>query len=234
MHAVMLGMAMGLVGVNTGWRVLPEGGVEFILQIAPTELDLFKSEKEVVCDVRPELGQVRVFRVIVGNYVLPRQNPPQAPPTSAPSAKPTWTGWAGSPNPLRDFLLRTTTRLWDPGAYRPVPVPSAPAKRPQETKAVPSSVSADRKAPAATDHATRPQPQPDKKQPAPPSPLLPTKPWMPFTVAVVAFFGSFGGNLYLLWILGETRARYRALLHRHMRSRHRPEKTRDELPAYES
>lgn len=240
MHAVMLGVTLGLVGLDVGWRPLPGGGVEYILQIAPNELELFKSDKEIACDVQPHLRDVRSLRVLLGNYILPRQDPPQSPPPSAPSPKQASAGWGGSADPLRDFLIRATTRLWDPARLRPLARPSEvalskePSKKAKEAPTGPGTLPTPHTAEVASDRKPQPQSQPDKKLPATQPPILPTKPWMPFTVAVVAFFGSFGGNLYLLWILRETRARYRALLHRHLRSRHRREEARDQLAAYDS
>jgi hypothetical protein len=43
------------------------------------------------------------------------------------------------------------------------------------------------------------------------------KPWFPFTIAVLALFGSLGGNVYMGWITWETRARYHALVRRRKR-----------------
>ena len=42
----------------------------------------------------------------------------------------------------------------------------------------------------------------------------PPKPWMPLVLVSFVLFASLGGNAYLLWIAGEFRRRYRALLRR--------------------
>ena len=40
------------------------------------------------------------------------------------------------------------------------------------------------------------------------------KPWLPFTVSLLALFASLGGNVYLGWLHLESRAKYRRLLER--------------------
>jgi len=42
----------------------------------------------------------------------------------------------------------------------------------------------------------------------------PPKPWMPLVLVSFVLFASLGGNAYLLWIVGDFRRRYRALVRR--------------------
>ena len=90
MVAIVLGMALGLPGSDAGWRPLPGGGVEYIIQIAPSELELFQ-KYGLEGDVRPDLRDIRSYRVVVGNDVLPRQDPPKPRPTAPRPSTPS--GW---------------------------------------------------------------------------------------------------------------------------------------------
>lgn len=61
------------IGVDVGWQPAPEGGLEYIIQIEPETLDQLRSGQEVVVGIRPELRDVRRYRIIVGDGPLPRE-----------------------------------------------------------------------------------------------------------------------------------------------------------------
>src|SRR3990172_2920279 len=62
-----------VVGTDVGWRRLPDGGMEYIIQIEPHMLDMLKSGEQIVSDIPPELWEVRSYRITVGTDELPRE-----------------------------------------------------------------------------------------------------------------------------------------------------------------
>lgn len=70
--AVCLGFLM--VG-QVGWRPLPEGGIEYIIQINPELLALLQQGDAFCSDVPPELHDVRSYRIVCGSAPVPREYP---------------------------------------------------------------------------------------------------------------------------------------------------------------
>lgn len=94
MHTLMLCLAAAVLGIDYGWERRTEGGVEYIIQLDPQTLDAMRAGEPIGSDVRPEAGEVRSFRIVVGTKQLPREapaSPPRAtkvaePPPAAPHA----------------------------------------------------------------------------------------------------------------------------------------------------
>lgn len=78
MNAVLLMAATTLVGIDVGYQPLPEGGVEYIIQIEPQLLDRLAKGEDLESAVPPELD-VRRYRITVGNAILPRELPTSSP-----------------------------------------------------------------------------------------------------------------------------------------------------------
>lgn len=225
MHALTLGIAWGLLGLDVGWRPAAGGGVEYIIQIAPHELELFK-QNGIEGDIPPQLRDIRMYRVVVGNDVLPRQDPPpQSASVSTRSSDST-------PSPAFPLPGATQTKAYNPFASLSSLVSRYPfgqvatesgkfdSTRADSAKAVPSKEPTRSKAASPerwwVDGQTKVERFPARasvKEPQEPPKEIP-KPWLPFTAAVLALFGSLGGNLYMGWITWETRAKYHALVKR--------------------
>ena len=83
MNSLMLAVAAASLSLDVGWQPVPEGGVEYIIQIEPQLLESLKRQ-DVWSDVPPGLD-IRRYRITVGNETLPRQQPPPSePPRSEP------------------------------------------------------------------------------------------------------------------------------------------------------
>jgi hypothetical protein len=224
MHAVILGVTWGLMGLDVGWRALPGGGVEYIIQIAPHELEVFKQDKSIEGDIPAQLRDIRSYRIVVGNDVLPKQDPPKtaatapAPPTS-PLRPESPTTTAGQRKASGSNFYSPLTSLWD--RYPFAQSASDPAKRTgQQEPSGPKKTSADRT-------FDEKQPKSDRTTPKD-TPKETPKPWTPFIAVVVVLCGSLGGNLYMGWITWETRARYHALVRRRKKAeRHLREKAHE-------
>jgi hypothetical protein len=104
-------VASAVLGIQFGWEPQPEGGVQYIIQLNPDALEALRSGEPIESDIRPELlGEVRSFRIVVGEKKLSHQLPARpAALLAAPAALP--------PNPASKPLAE------QPAAY----VAAAPA-----------------------------------------------------------------------------------------------------------
>lgn len=97
MSGAILAAIMLTVGVNYGWKQLPDGKFEYIIQIEPQLLDAMKDGEDIFSDLPPSFRGVRSFRIVVGTGMPPREGNPQA--AEAPAAN-SVTPPAASPKPL--------------------------------------------------------------------------------------------------------------------------------------
>ena len=83
MHTILLCIATASVGINAGWQRMPEGGMQYIIQLDPETLQSLREGAEIESDVQPSAGEVRSFKIVMGTRQLPRDAPP-APKATAP------------------------------------------------------------------------------------------------------------------------------------------------------
>jgi hypothetical protein len=72
MHPAPLLVALAL-GVDVGWKPLPEGGLEYIIQIEPELLNSLRSGQTISSDVPLVLRDIRRYRIQVGDGRLPQE-----------------------------------------------------------------------------------------------------------------------------------------------------------------
>jgi hypothetical protein len=77
MHALMVLVAASAFGVDVGWEPLPDGGLEYIIQIEPQLLDTLLKGHDLVSELPAGLN-VKRYRITVGDAKLPRENEPAA------------------------------------------------------------------------------------------------------------------------------------------------------------
>ena len=79
-------VATALLGIEAGWKPLPEGGVEYHIQIEPHVLEALKSGEAIYSDVPPHVRNVRAYKITVGTEEgLPRELPVDVDTTGAES-----------------------------------------------------------------------------------------------------------------------------------------------------
>lgn len=221
-------IAAVLLGVDAGWQPLPEGGVEYIIQIEPELLETLKSGEPIQSDVPSYVKDVRAYRITVGTGKVPRELPPKEapspdqaaaradrppsdpflPPPRAPSFWPDLSGEVpslrqpGAESPTAPELIEPApdSRPIDvrPTGYHERPAPGPKPELPQGPSVGPESES---KSPSEQE-PRREESRQDTTERA----------WTPLIVALFTLFGSLGANLYLGWITWNTRSRYRALI----------------------
>lgn len=73
MHGITL-LLIAAIGVDVGWKPTENGELEYIIQIAPEQLQALKTGDVIEVGVRPMLRSVRRYRIVVGTDPLPRQS----------------------------------------------------------------------------------------------------------------------------------------------------------------
>jgi hypothetical protein len=176
-------IAVVLLGIDVGWRPLPDGGVEYQIQIEPQVIETLKAGQPIYSDIPRNVKDVRAYRITVGTEQLTRELPATEEVKSADA-------------PLIPNLI-----LPDPES-RPIDDVQQTAEN------VDSAVE-----PARAElkpESTSPSEQGAQKEK--PQPAEATRPWVPLTIALFTLFGSLGANVYLGWITWGVRSRYRALV----------------------
>lgn len=89
--AFLIGLGVALLvsstvsAVEVGWRPDPRGGIEYIIQLAPQELQGWEGDSVLASsDVPAGLPPIRSYRIVVGTEPLPRETP--APSVDTPPA----------------------------------------------------------------------------------------------------------------------------------------------------
>ena len=219
MYGTLACLTMMALGIEVGWQPLPDGGMEYIIQIEPHMLETLQSGEDFTSDIPPDLRGVRNYRITVGTGRVPRVQP-EPPATEPPrplqgSVNPSPTGPFVGPFALAGNPAAASEPPKMPGPIRSAESPSdlvsprAPRTLPPAAGSKPLGEQAatflEQEVSGAGDGAT----QPDVEEGSDPP-----KPWMPLTLSVAAMFGAIGGMLYFAWIAWDYRRRYRGLLER--------------------
>lgn len=126
MHALLLCFASVAVGIEVGWQRMPEGGMEYIIQLDPQTLETLRAGRTIHSDIPPAAGEVRSYRIVVGTKKLPHETPPTPRPLAPdPGLKPLAertaafmqpTDVSGKPQPMPkvDVLPEEPQKPWLP------------------------------------------------------------------------------------------------------------------------
>ena len=197
-------IAAVLLGVDAGWQPLPDGGVQYLIQIEPQLLETLASGEPIQSDVPSFVKDVRSYRITVGTAELPRELPaePFVPPPTTPPSLPDasaglpWLRQPGTESPPVPNIIEPAadSEPIDARAAGYLEEPSVPSK--------PQTKSPSEQAPRQD------EPQPEQTEGL----------WPPLVVTLFTLFGSLGANLYLGWVTWNTRSRYRSLLEERIHS----------------
>jgi hypothetical protein len=194
----MLCVAAVALGIDVGWQPLPEGGMEYVIQLEPQTVDLLRSGVEIPSDIPAYLKDLRRLRITVGNATLARKMPAEAVSGPAFPASP------GGPFPRLSAKQRASHLFLDalfppyhPVSVRPPEVRTGDGERGagnggQETGGGGRAMGLREK--AAGERLTRDQPP------------------VSWTLTVGALIGTVAAAIFLAWIAWEYRIRYRRLL----------------------
>jgi hypothetical protein len=97
MNPMLIYIAAATLGFQVGWQPLPDGGMEYIIQLDAAALDALRDGQPLGSAVPSEAGEIRAYRIVMGagKDKLPRKAPPPkpTPPESAEPVQPplSWT-----------------------------------------------------------------------------------------------------------------------------------------------
>jgi hypothetical protein len=115
MTTLALYITAAMLGSDVGWERLQGGGMEYIIQLNPQEIDVIRSGEAIRSDIHRDAGEVRSYRIQMGTARLPRDIPPM-PPRLAPDP-------AGKPlGPFRTSFADPDSK---PAVNKPQPSPAA-------------------------------------------------------------------------------------------------------------
>ena len=226
---VLLTAVLG--GINAGWEPLPEGGVQYLIQIDPGLLESRGPGESLESYIPPGVQDVRAVRITVGTGPLPRELPaePAAEPEDeswsptqpkprldppAPASDPPLSGPATDPlaaNPISSTPPPPNTFVPSPNGR---PIGTRPAGYEEPLEAATTAPELPLREPEST-AAEKPSLEEEPRNASRPADeTAPGKPWWPLTFAFFGLFASLGVNGFLLWIVADFRVRYRSLLRR--------------------
>lgn len=216
MNGVGLALLTAVLGVDVGWQPLPNGGLEYIIQIEPQLLDSIRAGNDLVSDIPANLQGVRSYRITIGSDRLPRIGEPAevGGPDAAAGPGSSIDDLAGAePDSTTTYLPQGTIAGGDTEFRLRVVAAKLPAGAEQMPETGPladgpllfapttpdESHQADTQAAAADERAA------DVARPAD------ERPWTLLALAVLGLFLSLGFNLFLGWATWGFRQRYESL-----------------------
>jgi len=202
MCGTLVCVAAAMLGIDVGWLPCADGGFEYLIQIEPEALESLRRGEEIASDVPPGLRDIRSYRITVGTEELPRQGDALLNRDAAGETAANEPAGKSSLDPFARLREASRSPSDSPAGQIPKKLNPPPNSKPlaERRASFHQPGAGGEKTTAAEDRAAE----------APTE--TPPKPWMPLTLALAALFGSFGGNIYLGWIVKDTRGRYRALL----------------------
>jgi hypothetical protein len=205
-------IAAVLLGVDAGWQPLPDGGIEYIIQIEPQLLETLRSGEPIQSDVPSYVKDVRAYRIVVGTAKLPRELPPQGGEsgTGGQGSGAKGQGAEGQSSIInhQSSIEPAAAPLTTPNPFEPTPGSKRIGAQ-QAGYLEPSAADAHGASKSPSESPSPSAQEPVREEPAA---AAAEKPWAPLIVALFTLFGSLGANVYLGWITWYTRSRYRALV----------------------
>jgi hypothetical protein len=196
MGAIMICVAVATLGIDVGWQQRPDGGMVYLIQLEPQTLAALQAGQPIDSDIPKASGEVRSFRITMGDKKLPRDTPPatsnaqttaNTPPNTLPQlpTNPAMKSLVQPSSATEGEATSLTSGTTSPGKENVGKTPEAPASDPSESG---------KESGASSEKLSRP--------------------WLPLTCTLFGLFASFGGNLFLGWIFWDLRKRHQSILAR--------------------
>ena len=92
MNPLLICVAAATFGFPVGWERLPEGGMEYVIQLDSTAIEILRDGQPLQSAIPADAGEIRAVRIMMGPGKLKRETPlPKLPPMAAkprPSSPP--------------------------------------------------------------------------------------------------------------------------------------------------
>jgi hypothetical protein len=86
MNMLLVCVAAATLGFDVGWERLPDGGMEYIIQLDAARLDALRSGQPIGSDIPAAAGEIRAFRIVMGPGKPKREIPLPKPAPALPAA----------------------------------------------------------------------------------------------------------------------------------------------------
>ncbi|MFZ1936601.1 MAG: hypothetical protein WCB27_14320 [Thermoguttaceae bacterium] len=106
MNPLLLCVAAATLGFQYGWELLPDGRMEYIIQLDPAAIEALRDGQTLRSDIPTAAGEIRAYRIVMGRG-RPRQDTP--PPKPAPP--PAKAALVEPPRPAQSSFPLTLTIL---------------------------------------------------------------------------------------------------------------------------
>ena len=87
MSPLLICVAAASLGFQVGWERLPEGGMEYIIQLDPASIEALRDGQTLETAIPADAGEVRAYRIFKGtgkpNRETPLPKPARRPPKRA-------------------------------------------------------------------------------------------------------------------------------------------------------
>ncbi|MGW8255980.1 MAG: hypothetical protein ACWGMZ_00690 [Thermoguttaceae bacterium] len=188
-------ISVAILGVNAGWQPLPDGGMEYIIQLDADTLEALKSGEIIQSDVPPAAGKVSTYKIILGSKQLPRIN------ASGPLDEVTVSKSVGPAEEKSSASASSVNSAGNP--MFPKTFSPAPDRKPliADSAAFIESSNTSSKL-VAGEHEDRREIQSEEV----------AKPWLVLTLIFLGLVASLSGNVYLAWLFADLRGRYKRML----------------------
>ncbi len=203
MCGTVLCVAAVALGIDVGWQPLPDGGMEYVIQLEPQTVDLLRSGVDIPSDIPAYLKNLRRLRITVGNATLARKMPAEEVSGPAFPTSP------GGPFPRLSAKQRASHLFLDTLSYHPVSVRPPEARMGDGGRGTGNGERRTGNGERGT--ASGGQETGLREKPAGERHLA-DQPPVAWTLTVGALIGAAAAAIFLAWIAWEYRIRYRRLL----------------------
>lgn len=232
-YVAFLGLAFLLVAaqaraVTYGWQELPDGGVEYLVQVEPFALDAFR-ETGFWSEIPAGTKEIRRITLKIGDAKLPHEGtaPPPAPIQSPkpPEEEPATTNSVPGTTPTANGNIDTEPARFE--GHTPKPLAGGPTKDLWDRASNATTSAAERATEDFTgEHSKNLRDVPNKTFKPGIDVDLPipaesrkeiittpeSRPWLPLMLTLVGLFASLGANAYLAMLYKSLRSNYRSIV----------------------
>jgi hypothetical protein len=76
MNTLLIVLAAATLGIDAGWQRLPDGGMEYIIQLDARAIEALQAGEQLRSDIPTEAGEIKAYCIKLGAETLPRETPP--------------------------------------------------------------------------------------------------------------------------------------------------------------
>ncbi len=79
MNPLLICVAAATFGFQYGWELLPDGRMEYIIQLDPAAIEALRDGQALRSEIPAAAGEIRAYRIVMGRGRLRQDMPPPKP-----------------------------------------------------------------------------------------------------------------------------------------------------------